>query len=291
MSDTETATAETPMPPLVEMLLTEWSKNSDAVRVADDKLNTDAGATAISRRAVESLDPGVVEQINSTVKNIFHEMTIEQQAGLLYLFRQSMSDYQPTVKKFIEDEQAKVPAQEVPEDEVIALRDERKDGVKAANALRTAVLTAAPKWANEEIGGVDAKGNPLTNLNKYFPELTNLRGSGPRAKSPRLKGSFIWVVDDEPVDGDKVADVSKAIGVSVADFKNALVENFKERGVEFDFADPPKNFAFDLLHGDSEDPEGHAIYKIRATRKDSDPEDEEDDESFTESDESDELFQ
>jgi hypothetical protein len=89
-----------------------------------------------------------------------------------------------------------------------------------------------------------------------------------------------------------VADVAKEIGVSLADFKNGLIANFKERGIEFDFQDPPKNFAFDLVHGDKNDPDGHAVYKIKATRKDSDPEsDDDEDDAFEEPDENDELFQ
>src|SRR5580765_7226 len=286
-------------PPLVPMLYTSWSANIDTVRIVDDKLNTDAGATAISRKAVDTLPEGVADRLNSTVRGIFQDMSVEQQAAVLYLITQATADYKPTVKKFIEAEQAKMPTVEMPEAEVAALRDSRKDGVKGANALRVAVMTAAPSWANVEVLDADGnvrkndKGEPITQLDIYFPEQTNLRGSGPRTKSPRLKGSFVWVVDDEPVEGDKVADVAKAIGVSVLDFKMGLLKNMEERGVPFDFTDPPKTFAFDFSHGDREEEDGHTVYKIRAARKDSDPEDEgdEDDDSFDEPDENDELFQ
>lgn len=286
-------TPEVELPQLVSMLLVEWQKNRDNIVVLDDKLNTDAGATAISRRCAENLDSNVASQLRETINNIFTGMTVQDQVALIYLLNQSTADFKPAVKKYIEDEQKKMPTQTLPEDEVNKFREDRKDAVKAANALRTAVKTAVPTWADVDTGEVDKDGNVITQLDVVFPEQKNLRGSGPRAKSPRLKGSFIWVVDNEPVDGERVADVAKSIGVSVGDFKNALIANMRERGVEFDFTDPPRNFSFDLLHGDPEDAEAHTVYKVSAVRKDSDPEDDgdEDDEAFDEPDESDDLFQ
>jgi hypothetical protein len=282
-------------PPLVPMLYESWNTNVTGVKAADEKLNTDAGATAIQRRCAESLDPNVVMTLEQTLQQIFKDMEVEQVTGMLYTISQNTAEYRAKMKEYIEAEQKRMPQQEIPEAEITALRDQRKDYVKAANALRVAVKTAAPAWADVDTGDRDKDGNVITQLDVIFPEQKNLRGSGPRTKSPRLKGSFIWVVDDEPVDGEKVSDVAKAIGVSVLDFKNALIANFKERGVEFDFDDPPKYFAFDLLHGNPDDPEGHTVYKVKATRKDSDPEsdsdDSDEDESFDEPDENDELFQ
>ena len=299
MSDIETGDVAVELPPLVGMLLVEWQKNRDNILVLDDKLQTDAGATAISKRCLDNLDQQIATQMRSTIKNIFDGLTVQDHVALIYLLNQATADYKPAVKSFIETEQAKMPTQTIPEAEVNQFREERKDAVKAANALRTAVLTAVPAWANEVLVDengeprLNSKGEPLTKLDSIFTEQSNLRGSGPRAKSPRLKGSFIWVVDNEPVDGERVADVAKSIGVSVADFKNGLIANMKERGVEFDFAEPPQSFSFDLLHGDPEDENGHTIYKISARRKDSDPEsdDEDDDEAFDEPDENDDLFQ
>lgn len=282
------------LPPLVQMLLVEWQKNVDQINNLSDKLNTDAGAAAIQKRCADMLDPTVTEALVRAINSVFNDTTIEEKVGIIYTISQATSDVRGVTRKFIDEEVKKAPTLELPEAEVTALRDERKDSVKAANALRTAVETAVPGWAKEvpDENVKNPDGTPKIRLDYVFPEQKNLRGSGPRAKSPRLKGSFIWVVDDEPVDGDKIADVARSVGVPVAELKSGLIANFKERGIDFSFDDPPKSFAFELIHGDPEDEDGHAVYKIRATRKDSDPEDtDEDDEAFDEPEEGDELFQ
>jgi hypothetical protein len=275
------------LPTLIGMLHNEWLKGLAIVEAADEKLVTDGGAAALSRKLAGNLPAGENDKIVSTIADYFANRPVEDVVALVYLFRTAMSEQTKAAKEYLDAN--KTQTAELDEAVINQVRDERKEGVKACNALRIAVQTTNPAWAlmveDEQV---------KMNLDRFFPEQVNKRGAGPRAKSPRLKGSFIWTVDDDAVEGEKVADVAKAIGVTVGDFKTALLTWMSEHNIEFDFNDPPKFFNFELIHGDANDPDGHTIYKIRATRKDSDPEDDTDDddeESFEEPDEGDDIFQ
>lgn len=290
MTDTETVTpTEAPtgpdFPVLVGLLRNEWTTFVDVVVSSDEKLNTDGGAAALGRAAVEKLPPGKADEVSTTAVNLLNGLTAEEKLAVVTLIRKALRTVDPDVKAYVEAN--KTEAAELSEAETTSVREARKEAVSSANALRTAVKTSAPAWA--KAGSVE-----WGNLDTYFPEQENKRGSfGPRKSAERLKGSFAWAVDGSPIDSDKIADVAKKIGVGPTDLKISLKEYMAEMGREFDFANPPDQFEFLFTSGDKNDPDGHVDFRITAVKRDSDTDDSadaEDDEVYTEPTEGNDLF-
>jgi len=286
MTDTlttdNTVASEPDFPMLVSLLRKEWSNFVDVITTSDEKLNTDGGAAALGRAAIEKLEPGVADNVSTTATNLLNGLTAEEKLAVVTLIRKALRTVDADVKAYVEAN--KTEAAELSDAETTSIREARKEAVGSANALRVAVKTSAPSWAL-----VDG------NLDNYFPEYTNLRGSsGPRKSAERLRGSFAWAIDGNPIDSDKIADVAKKIGVGPTDLKIALKEYMTEMGREFDFASPPEQFEFLFTSGNKEDPDGHVDYRITAVKRDSDTDEadgaEADDEVYSEPTDNADLF-
>ncbi len=269
-------------PGTLNFLLHEsWQKEADKIAAADERLNTDGGSGALARDAIAKLDESEASYASNTVEALLEGRSEADLLAIVTLVRRALRKVDSTVKTYVDAH--KVEAVELPAEEVVSIRSDRKAAVEAANALRLAAKASDPAFGASP------------DLDLHFPEFTNLRGAGPgtRTPSPRLRGSFAWAVDGKPVTGEKIADVARKIGVTGPEIKQALADywhaNYKNAAgepVDFPWADAPDSFEFTYTSGDVNDPDGHQVYRVTAEQRSSD-EDETEDETFEEASDTD----
>lgn len=267
---------------VAEYMLPQWKLKADEIASIDEQLNTDGGRSALVKEAIASLGEERADHVTTTVDRLLSGLTDTELFAVDALIQKVRRSVASQVAKYAEDNKRE--AVEVPEEEQKRLRELRKEAVNGANMLRQAVIVTTPQWAGTMAAPSDA-------VNAVFPQFENLRGSvGARQTGPRLKGAYYWSVDGKPVPGNKVQDAAKVIGVPRKVLVDALIKWNEERGIEFDFANPPERFSFEYVSGDPTDPDKQLHFPVSAQALSSDDDDEAEDEAVLEEVDEDDPF-
>lgn len=152
-----------------------------------------AARSGILNQAVANSD-SIVTNVVSQLESAFNSFTAEQIVGVSHALRKFLRKHNTTVETYVTERLPKENGQvKLTDEQEAAIREELDGLIDQAQAAYRFLAAADPAFK-------DANTMP-----------SKARGAKRGAMGPRLKGTYAWAVDGNPVDGHKLGDVAKAL--------------------------------------------------------------------------------
>jgi hypothetical protein len=246
MSDVTISTAD----PFTVTLVEKWMTSKDLVDTIDEKMNVESfGRTKLLNSRYAEANPGLEDLRKSKPTSPFAEqlrtilnaegLSDADFAGRYETFRRTLSEFEARLDQFVKDNVPEVNEADKPkEEELVALREERKKHVDNMNGIRTLLEGTSPDWFKAEgdtllakqenkRGAVGSRGETGTRLGATFQfSVFSKDGESENVLSDRKLGAVQEFLKKEV---KNVAEVRKAIEGSNPDF---------------DWKNPPDRFEF-----------------------------------------------
>jgi hypothetical protein len=241
MSDVTISTAD----PFTVTLVEKWMTSKDLVDTIDEKMNVESfGRTKLLNSRYAEANPGLEDLRKSKPTSPFAEqlrtilnaegLSDADFAGRYETFRRTLSEFEARLDQFVKDNVPEVNEADKPkEEELVALREERKKHVDNMNGIRTLLEGTSPDWFKAEgdtllakqenkRGAVGSRGETGTRLGATFQfsvfskdgESENVRkaieGSNPDFDWKNPPDRFEFAIAGRKVVANKITDESSA---------------------------------------------------------------------------------